>query len=223
MNRRFHPFKNRIVALYSIKGYSIKELANHYGLDRSTLRKYLKEYGVYEKRGFLTKRCLENKKKSMISNHGVVNPGQIDDHEMQKQKAIKLHYARKGKWSGRNNPNYGNAIGNNYGFRGGIREDLDQYFRSSWEANFARILNYLGIKWYFEPKKFEISEGKTYTPDFYLPQLDTWVEIKGYWFDDAYEKYIKFITEYYQLRVKLIEANKYRWLIDRYYFISNLE
>jgi len=35
----------------------------------------------------------------------------------------------------------------------------------------------------------------TYTPDFYLPETNTFIEVKGYWRDDAKVKYDKFIQE----------------------------
>jgi len=56
--------------------------------------------------------------------------------------------------------------------RGGKRADLNNiYFRSSWEANYARYLNYLIkqgniIKWEFEPTTFPLKNGNLYTPDF---------------------------------------------------------
>jgi len=59
---------------------------------------------------------------------------------------------------------------------GETREDLDQYFRSTWEANFARILNYLKIKWTYEPTRFTF-EHFSYLPDFYLPETDSYIEI----------------------------------------------
>ena len=43
--------------------------------------------------------------------------------------------------------------------RGGKRSDLNnQYFRSSWEANIARILNFLNIRWIYEYKRFYFNE-----------------------------------------------------------------
>jgi len=68
--------------------------------------------------------------------------------------------------------------------KGGKREDLNNiFFRSSWEANYARYLNFLKIKWQYEPKTFLFEKVKkgtlSYTPDFYLPEEDKWVEIKG--------------------------------------------
>lgn len=69
---------------------------------------------------------------------------------------------------------------------GGNRKDLDSgYFRSKWEANYARYLNQMVIIWEYEKKTFwfeGIKSGTTnYTPDFYLSESDEWVEVKGQW------------------------------------------
>lgn len=81
--------------------------------------------------------------------------------------------------------------------RGGRRADLgDVYFRSSWEANYARYLNFLVTKgavasWQYEPMTviFPVDRGpvRTYTPDFAVIELPTgWLryhEVKGVWSD----------------------------------------
>lgn len=75
------------------------------------------------------------------------------------------------------------------------------WFKSSWEANFAKWCDLSGIKWEYELKAFllEINSKKTnYTPDFYLPEFDVWIEIKGYWRKDAQEKFIEFKKRYKQ-------------------------
>lgn len=76
--------------------------------------------------------------------------------------------------------NKGNAYRNT---RTGLREDLGIVFRSTWEANFARVMFTHGIEYEFEPRvfPFPVKRGtKAYTPDFYLPKTDEWVEVKGY-------------------------------------------
>jgi hypothetical protein len=51
------------------------------------------------------------------------------------------------------------------------------------EAEFARILDYYGIKWEYEPHTFALEwddEGKVskaFSPDFYLPGQDLYVEL----------------------------------------------
>lgn len=78
--------------------------------------------------------------------------------------------------------------GNSYQYtKTGVRADLGPVtYRSGWEADFARILTVYRIPFQFEPTTFQfpIKKGtKSYTPDFYLPTTDEYIEIKG-WFDD---------------------------------------
>lgn len=54
-------------------------------------------------------------------------------------------------------------------------------FRSRLEARYAIFFTALGIKWCYEVEGFQLSSGKWYLPDFYLPEFNggTWVEIKA--------------------------------------------
>lgn len=52
-------------------------------------------------------------------------------------------------------------------------------FRSKTEARFAVVLNTLKIEYKYEPECMNLSNGLKYLPDFYLPQFDQWVEVKG--------------------------------------------
>jgi hypothetical protein len=47
------------------------------------------------------------------------------------------------------------------------------------EGVFARDCDEAGIAWRYEPCRFKLS-WCTYRPDFYLPEFDIWVEVKGY-------------------------------------------
>ena len=92
--------------------------------------------------------------------------------------------------------------------KSGKRKDLNNiFFRSAWEANIARYYNYLGIEWQFEPKTFifkNISRGSvSYTPDFYLPQLDKWVEVKGWMDNKSKTKLKRFKNQYPKENEKL--------------------
>lgn len=55
----------------------------------------------------------------------------------------------------------------------------DIEMRSKLEAKIAFFLDGLKIKWTYEPKTFLLSMGIVYKPDFYLPELKMWVEVKG--------------------------------------------
>lgn len=83
--------------------------------------------------------------------------------------------------------------------KSGYREDLGIVLRSNWEANMARIYNAYDIEFEFEPKVFgfPIKRGtKGYTPDFYLPKFDEWLEVKGY-LDDKSKIKLKRFKRYY--------------------------
>lgn len=52
-------------------------------------------------------------------------------------------------------------------------------FRSTLEADWAYNLDRYGISWEYEPEAFQLPSGDYYRPDFYLPHLTTWLEVKG--------------------------------------------
>lgn len=101
--------------------------------------------------------------------------------------------------------------------RGGKRSDLDNiYFRSRWEANVARFYNFMKIKWEFEPKTFYFKDIKrgcvSYTPDFYLPEEDRWVEVKG-WMDSKSKTKLKRFKKYFpeeSARLEIIMQKEYK-------------
>jgi len=104
------------------------------------------------------------------------------------------------------------------------REDLDRWFRSNWEANYARILNYQGIKWVFEPQRFDLGEC-TYLPDFYLPDEDRWIEIKGYVRPEKEEKVAYQLKEFSKTHnLTIIGIKQYKQLEREFkYLIPNWE
>jgi hypothetical protein len=109
--------------------------------------------------------------------------------------------------------------------RGGKRPDLNnQYFRSSWEANYARYLNWLIqigeiLEWAYEPDTFEflpIKRGQRfYTPDFRITNLDhsrEYHEVKG-WMDKVSKTKLSRMAKYYpEVKVIVIDSDAYRAL-----------
>lgn len=51
-------------------------------------------------------------------------------------------------------------------------------FRSRLEARWAVFFDHLDIKWLYEPQGYDL-RGPQYLPDFWLPELGVWVEVKG--------------------------------------------
>jgi hypothetical protein len=52
-------------------------------------------------------------------------------------------------------------------------------FRSRLEARYAVFLDHLSITWEYEPQGFQLPSGARYLPDFRLPELKLFLEIKG--------------------------------------------
>jgi predicted nuclease of restriction endonuclease-like RecB superfamily len=64
---------------------------------------------------------------------------------------------------------------------------------STWEVAMAERLDALGIKWIRNPSiklKYltRSRRVRNYIPDFYLPDYDLYIEVKGYWTDAARHK-----------------------------------
>src|SRR5215207_933310 len=51
-------------------------------------------------------------------------------------------------------------------------------FRSRLEARWAVFFDALGIEYHYEPEGFDLGELGYYLPDFWLPQVSMWAEVK---------------------------------------------
>jgi len=80
------------------------------------------------------------------------------------------------------------------------------HMRSSWEVSFAQFLDLSNIKWLYESKTFNL-KGTTYTPDFYLPEFDCYIEVKGRWFSGSKKKFKQFKKRYKNINIKLFRKN----------------
>ena len=58
-------------------------------------------------------------------------------------------------------------------------------FRSRLEARWAVFFEDLGTPWEYEPEGFDLGADGLYLPDFYLQDIDAWVEIKPQRLSDA--------------------------------------
>jgi len=53
------------------------------------------------------------------------------------------------------------------------------HFRSRLEARWAVFFDTAGINYQYEPEGFDLGESGWYLPDFWLPEQQYWIEIKG--------------------------------------------
>jgi len=91
----------------------------------------------------------------------------------------------------------------------GVRKDLGGFkFFSRWEANFARMLNKFEILWEYQSHTFDLIYQK-YTPDFYLPDYDTFIEIKNYLSDYSGKRDEIFRDLYSEEKLILVLKNSY--------------
>lgn len=75
----------------------------------------------------------------------------------------------------------------------GKRHYYKEYcFRSTWELKFAEYLDSKKINWVYEQETFPLVVNNSYLPDFYLVDKDLYVEVKGYWREDAFLKFNEF-------------------------------
>lgn len=101
-------------------------------------------------------------------------------------------------------------------WKSGYREDLGFSVRSGWEANICRWLSFMGYDFQFESRMFPLSNGKYYIPDFYLPETNTYMELKGREMEKSMNKFFLFQREYPMFNAKLMDSNEYREIEKKY-------
>ena len=143
----------------------------------------------------------EVRKRLSVAHTGTTRPPFTEEHKMRISQAVVRRMGSNPESFSRN-LNRGKAGG---------RDDVGgQYFRSTYEANYARFLNFSKEKWEYEKKTFwflKIKRGvRSYTPDFYLPEKDEFHEVKG-WMDPKSVTKLKRMKKYYpNVRVIVIDG-----------------
>jgi hypothetical protein len=83
----------------------------------------------------------------------------------------------------------------------------EKTLKSSWELAVARVLDVLVTDWYYEPKRFKWDTG-VYIPDFWVPEHNLYLEIKGYVSPKFEEKFKAFQEAYPTVRIAVVQAEK---------------
>ena len=98
-------------------------------------------------------------------------------------------------------------------------------FAHAAEAEFARLLDFYGVLWEYEPRTFVLREDKegrpvaAFTPDFYLPDQDLYVEITTIKPKQVRRKNRKIrwlLEQYPQINIKLFKRSDFRQLMAKY-------
>ncbi|MFH1714110.1 MAG: hypothetical protein ABH831_00755 [Candidatus Nealsonbacteria bacterium] len=109
--------------------------------------------------------------------------------------------------------------------KAGIRKDISKtiYFYSRWEANLARLFDYLDVKWTHQPKVFNLG-SQNYTPDFYLPDDNIYIEVKNFLWKYSKIRDTKFRKLYPEIKLALLLKKDYLKLEESYsHLIKNWE
>jgi len=97
------------------------------------------------------------------------------------------------------------------------------------EAELARILDYYGVAWHYEPDTFPISWNaggavvESFAPDFYLPEIDLYLELttlKQSLVRKKNRKLRHLRRLYPEIRVKLFYARDFKALMLKYRRLS---
>ena len=98
-------------------------------------------------------------------------------------------------------------------------------FAHASEAELARILDYYAVEWQYEPDVFPISwtadgtVAECFAPDFYLPEIDLYVELTTLKQSLVRKKNrkLRWMRQLYpEVRVKLFYARDFRALMVKY-------
>lgn len=127
------------------------------------------------------------------------NSSMFDKHHTKKTKEKMSKIRIKKELSkGKNNPNFGKPAPHGKGaYYKGI------WMRSSYEILFAQFLDLSGIKYQYEPERFYFKDC-TYCPDFYLPEFNLYIEIKGWWRPNTKKRFDLFEKNYPNKNIKVL-------------------
>lgn len=108
---------------------------------------------------------------------------------------------------------------NNKGGRSKWYTVAGQNVQGTWERDIATKFELLNIRWIKlktnkDTLKYEMNgKIRSYTPDFYLPDYDMYVEVKGFWWGDDKEKMKIVFQTYPDKSIVVVEKEEYEEII----------
>lgn len=178
------------IQLFYNAGNSWNDIRNEFGVSSQAIAKAVK-------RGDLITRSLSEAQKLSVVKHG---PRRMGESAKKRLSVIQST--------------------NNRGGRCKWYEVSGQKVQGTWERNLAEKFNQVGIKW------IKLSTGRDvwpyvingklhhYTPDFYLPDLNVFLEVKGYWWSSDKEKMTVVQQQHSNKTILIIEKTQYNQILD---------
>jgi transposase len=155
--------KDLLVDLYFGQQMSRKQIAQKIGCGSTTVLQWMKKFDIPRR---TNGEALKGKPKT-------------ETHK------AKLSESKKGN----RNPNFGKR-GKSHGKRCWYTcpDGKSVSMRSQWEVWYAEFLRENNMPFQYEPETFILSDGRAYTPDFYLISEGIYVEVKGWLTADHKER-----------------------------------
>ena len=168
------------------KGFTYRDLGKKYGVTQNAISNA-------RKRGELKTRS----KSEAGLLHFENNPARVMGEEARKRQSERMS---------ENNP----------GGKSKWFEINGKKVQGTWELNFAKHCNDHSIKWdRCKPWKYTM-DGKvrSYTPDFYIPSKDLYIEIKGRWWGEDRRKMDCVIEQHPDKNILILEKEQYNKLLE---------
>lgn len=171
--------KETLHRLYWDEEMHPSQIAEIYGCHKQTVTNFLIKYGI-------------PRRTKSEARKGKLNPIYKTGHTKKARKKMSDAFVN------------GRKIGfNNHWGVGSYYDSPNQgkvWMRSGWETSVADYLTKEGLNWYYESHWITLSESQKYLPDFYIPDLDLYIEVKGR------------IKSKDKKIIKLMYENKYKFL-----------
>lgn len=131
----------------------------------------------------------EKMRKTMVDRYGVENPAQSEEL---KEKARNTNLERYGAENPMQNVEVrlrSARSANSITEMNHWKTNEIVYCQGGYEVKVVDYLNKNKIDYKSQPDPFFMPDGRSYTLDFYLPEENKYIEVKGYFYDDALEKW----------------------------------
>ena len=187
-----------MVHLYE-SGLSADQVAKTLKIGTSTVLRHLKAYGT--KIRSMGRKGIKRVPRSDITKE------RISTANKGKTRSDATRAIMSANNSGPNNPRFGKVPAHGKGSWYESARNGPIWMRSTYELRFCQMADDLCYSYEWEPKAFPLDvKGKktTYRPDAFIKDLNIWIEIKGYWREDAKDKFNAFKEQYPNERIVVI-------------------
>ena len=93
-------------------------------------------------------------------------------------------------------------------------------FRSRLEARYAVMFESMGLTWMYEPEGFILKSGKYYLPDFYIKEIDSYIEVKPFYQKKEHDA---LMLDFYKSTMKTLMIFDSHFLKYGAYYVPNLD